>query len=95
MRYDEMFSLAECYAISQNHYSLLLIASLRAIQCNPHHQTAAASTASPQTAASSCHVQFAQPYIQLQVILTYPNAIAIYIAMCYDLLCRHNSEPEM
>ena len=95
MRYDETFSLAECYTIIQNRYSLLLLASLRAIQCSPPKKTAAASTASPQTAVISCHVQFAQPNIQLQVILLYPIAIGIYIAMCYDLLCRHNSEPEM
>jgi hypothetical protein len=44
---------------------------LRATQYNQPKKTAAVSTANPQIIANSCHVQFAQPYIQLQVIVSF------------------------
>ena len=52
---------------------------LRTIQTAQPAKIAVASTASPQTAAISCHVQpFAQPYIQFQVMLS---------QSCYHTLC--------
>jgi len=56
-----------CYKRSSDE---LLRSSLRAIHHNHAKKTTVANTASVQTAAVSCHVQFTQPYIQLQVIST-------------------------
>ena len=57
--------------------------SLCDIMYNPANQSTNASTDNPQATVISCHVQFAQPHIQLQVILTYLNAIHIYILIPY------------